>query len=81
MNEKPPFEDETTVPGPEKFNTDHASDDEPNVLTDEEKHDLFIKQLKNSKNKFKTGKTYGTEYKKNRKRKNKTQKASRKKNR
>ncbi len=81
MNEKPPFEDETTVPEPEKFNTDHASDDEPKELTDEEKHDLFIKQLKDSKTKFKTKKTYGADYKKNRKRKNKAQKASRKKNR
>jgi hypothetical protein len=53
----------------------------PKELTDEEKHDLFIKQLKDSKNNFKTGKAYGAEYKKNRKRKNKAQKASRKKNR
>ena len=53
----------------------------PKELTDEEKHDLFIEQLKDSKNRFKTKKVYGVDYKKNRKRKNKAQKASRKKNR
>lgn len=53
----------------------------PKELTDEEKHDLYLKQLKESKNRFKTKMNYGVDYKKTRKRKNKLQKASRRKNR
>jgi hypothetical protein len=58
-------------------------------LTEEEKRELFIKQLKESKMKFKNVKQKGNKtttqfsiaYKKERKRKNKQQRNSRKKNR
>jgi hypothetical protein len=72
----------------EQTNTDQSVPEVPKELTDEEKHELFIKQLKESKIKFKSVKQKGNKttnqfnaaYKKNRKRKNKLQRKSRKKN-
>ena len=63
--------------------------EEEKELTEEEKRELFIKQLKESKIRFKNVKhdgnittvKFGTDYRKKRQRKNRMQKASRKANR
>lgn len=75
---------------------DEQISEEPTELTDEEKRELLIKQIKESKKKFKpikhpemngipitnlTVNKYGTKFKKERKRKNKQAKKSRRTNR
>jgi len=63
--------------------------EEERELTDEEKHAIFIQQLRDSKIKFRnvkhngnvTTSQFGSDYRKNRKRKNKQQNKSRKTNR
>jgi len=55
--------------------------DEPKELTEEEKRELLVQKLKESKKKYKPKKVYGVSYKQNRKRKNKLSKKSRKANR
>jgi hypothetical protein len=66
-----------------------TNEEQVKELSDEEKHELFVKQLKESKIKFrpikqvgnKTINKYGTAFKKKRKVKNKLAKKSRKANR
>lgn len=83
----------------EKINTNNVdniepieesiNDNEPIELTDEEKREIYIKELKASKMRFKpvkhignvTVNNYGTKFKKERKRKNKQVKKSRRTNR
>ena len=68
---------------------DDVSDGEEKELTEEEKRELFINALKESKIRFKNVKhngnittvKFGTAYRKERRRKNRAQKASRKANR
>lgn len=55
--------------------------EEPVELSEEEKRELFIKALKDSKKTYKPKKHFGVAYKKERKRKNKQAKASRRANR
>lgn len=64
----------------EKLNTE-TEDDVDKELTEEEKHELFIQKLKNSKKTYKPKKTFGVAFKSERKRKNKQAKKSRKINR
>jgi len=82
---KPELPEVETVEGEKK----PVEDGVEKELTEEEKRELFIKQLKESKMKFKNVKQKGNKtttqfsiaYKKERKRKNKQQRNSRKKNR
>jgi thiamine phosphate synthase YjbQ (UPF0047 family) len=83
------LKNEGAVEGATEGATEGAVEEEEKELTEEEKRELFIKALKDSKIRFKNVKhdgnittvKFGTDYRKKRQRKNRMQKASRKANR
>jgi hypothetical protein len=83
------LKNEGAIEGAVEGTVEGAVEEEEKELTEEEKHELFIKTLKESKIKFRNVKhdgnittvKFGAEYRKKRQHKNRMQKASRKANR